>query len=137
MNSQNKIVIDGTNATLGRLASFIAKKSLQGEEIVIVNSDKIIITGNSEDIIKKYRKKVKKGGSSQKGPKILRTPERILKRTIRGMLKHKKNRVKEGFKKIRCYNKVPKEYEEIKKISSGKEKRSNYITLAELSKNIK
>ncbi len=137
MNPQNKIIIDGTNATLGRLASFIAKKALQGNEIIVVNSEKVIITGNPKNIIEKYRERIKRGGSSQKGPKIPRIPERILKRTIRGMLKHKKGKGAEAFKKIRCYNKVPEKYEEIKKISSGKEKKGRHITLKKLSENIK
>ena len=41
-------IIDGKNAVLGRLASFVAKEALKGEEIVIVNCDEIMITGNKK-----------------------------------------------------------------------------------------
>ena len=47
-------VIDGTNAVLGRLASYAAKQALQGEEIAIVNSEQIIITGNKKNIKAHY-----------------------------------------------------------------------------------
>jgi len=133
----DKIIIDGTNATLGRLASFTAKKALQGFDVIIINSEKVIISGNPKRIIEKYKVLKRKGGSSQKGPKIRREPERLLKRTIRGMIKHKSGKGREAFKKIKCYNKIPKELEEVKKISSGKEKKSRHITLKELSKAIK
>ena len=43
---KNQIVIDATNATMGRLASYVAKQALLGKQIAIVNSEKAIITGN-------------------------------------------------------------------------------------------
>ena len=42
-------IIDGKNAVLGRLASFAAKEALRGEEIVILNCEQIIITGNKRN----------------------------------------------------------------------------------------
>jgi len=45
-------IINGENAILGRLASYVAKESLKGEEFVILNCKKIIITGNRKDIEK-------------------------------------------------------------------------------------
>ncbi|MFH1307477.1 MAG: 50S ribosomal protein L13 [archaeon] len=130
-----KLIIDGENATLGRLSSFIAKQALLGKEIAVVNSEKVIITGTKENILEKYSILVKKGGSSQKGPKIIRTPERILKRTIRGMLSHKKGRGSEAFDRIRCYNKIPEEYKDSKKIKSGRKNKG--MTLRELTKLLK
>ena len=43
-------IIDGTDATLGRLASYAAKQALQGEEIVVLNCEKVIITGKRKSI---------------------------------------------------------------------------------------
>ena len=48
-----KRIIDGNGAVFGRICSYAAKKSLEGDEIVIVNSEKAIISGNKKDIIKK------------------------------------------------------------------------------------
>ena len=45
-------IIDGTNAVLGRLASYVAKKVLKGEEVIILNCEHILITGNKKSIRK-------------------------------------------------------------------------------------
>ena len=79
-------IIDGTNAVLGRLASYAAKQALQGEEIVILNCDKVIITGRKQKLREEFLEKRRRVGSSQKGPKLHRSSEKIVKRTIRGML---------------------------------------------------
>ncbi len=132
-----EIIIDGKNATMGRLASYVAKQALLGRKIVIINANEVIIVGDKKNIIGKYQQRIRLGGHSLKGPKIIRTPERILKRTIKGMLSHKQVRGKNAMKNIMCYNKVPEEYKEKKKIVAGKIKKSKFITLKELSERIK
>ena len=127
-------VIDGEGAIMGRLASYAAKEALKGEEIVILNTEKVIITGNRENIKENFEKKRTHVGSSQKGPKISRSPEKILKRAIRGMLPHRKGRGKIALGKIKCYVGIPKEFQNTKKISGGKEITSKYITIEELKK---
>ena len=132
-----KIIIDGANATLGRLASYAAKQALMGKEIVIVNANDVVIVGNRNNILEKYVIIVKKGGSSLKGPKISRTPERLLKRTIRGMLPHKKGRGEDAVDKIKCYNETPEEFKNSKKIIAGKTKTGKFMKLSELVSLIK
>jgi large subunit ribosomal protein L13 len=114
-------IIDGKDAVLGRLASFVAKDLLIGEEIVILNCEQVIVTGNKKKIQKDFEKKRSKVGSGQQGPKISRSSEKIVKRAIRGMLPNpREGRGKEALKRIKCYNKVPKEYETVKKILAGR-----------------
>ena len=114
-------IIDGKDAVLGRLASFVAKNLLKGEEIIIINCEQVIITGNKRRIKEDFEEKRSKVGSGQKGPKVSRLSEKIMKRTIRGMLpNHRKGRGKEALKRIRCYVGVPKEYEKSKKILAGR-----------------
>jgi len=138
MNNKNEIIIDGENNIMGRLASYSAKQSMLGKNIIILNCDKVIVIGNKKDIIAKYLRLFKLGGSSLKGPKIIRTPERILKRVIRGMLSHKQSRGRESLKRIRCYNDIPEKYKESEKISIFKnEKYQKYITLKELATGLK
>ena len=118
-------IIDGKNAILGRLASYAAKEALKGEEIIILNCEQIIITGNKRDIKENFEARRSRVGSSQKGPKLSKTSEKIVKRAIRGMLPdHRKGRGKIAYKKIKCYTGVPKEFQEAKKIVGGKEKRT-------------
>lgn len=105
-------IIDGSGAVLGRLASYVAKESLKGEEIAIINCSEVIITGNREKIKEEFHEKRSRVGSSQKGPKHSRKTEKIVKRTIRGMLpNYREGRGREAWKRIKCYDKIPKELE--------------------------
>lgn len=128
-------IIDGKNAVLGRLASYAAKQALKGEEIIILNCKNIIITGSKENIKESIDIKTKRVGHSQKGPKYHRTTEKIVKRTIRGMLpNHRWGRGREAFKRIKCYSGIPKEFEDKKKIIAGKEKTGKYFEIKEFVK---
>jgi len=128
-------IIDGKNAVLGRLASYVAKEALNGEDIAIVNCEQVIITGNKKDIEKEFLEKRSRVGSSQKGPKHIKTSERIVKRAIRGMLPdHRKGRGKIAYKRIKCYIGIPKEFEETKKIVTGKEKKIKAFQVKQFSK---
>jgi large subunit ribosomal protein L13 len=130
----NELIINAKDGVLGRIASHAAKQSLLGKTITITNCNEAIITGRKQDIILKYKTLIAKGGSSQKGPKILKTPERIMKRTIRGMLSHKQSRGSEAHKRIICYNETPSEFEGRDSLSMIKDLKTNAITLKELSK---
>ena len=132
-----KIVIDGSNAILGRLASYAAKQALLGKEVSIVNCEKTIISGNRKVILEKYKILRIKGGSSLKGPKFPTTPAMIVKRTIRGMLSHKQLRGSTAFKKIRCYEGLPKELVESKREMVAQSEGMNGMDLAELSEELR
>ena len=130
-----KKVIDGTNAVLGRLASYAAKEALKGFEIAVLNCEKVIITGNKKFIKDSFEIKRGRVGSSQKGPKHSRLSDRIVKRTIRGMLpNYREGRGRETYKKIKCYVGVPTEFKDAKMIKAGKEKQSKYVEVGEISK---
>jgi len=134
--ANNKIIIDGKNAILGRLASYVAKQAMLGKEIAIVNCDEVVVSGKPRSVIGEYDEMRKKGGSSLQGPFFPKSPERIVKRTIRGMLSYKQGRGLAALKRVKCYNDTPEEFGEGKKIVAGKEKKIKTIKLKELSKEI-
>lgn len=127
-----KIVIDGKNAILGRLASYAAKQALLGKEIIVVNCDGIVVSGRPRMVIGEYNEIRKKGGSSLRGPYFPKQPENLLKRTIRGMLSYKQGRGEDALKRIKCFGGTPQEYKDLKKIVAGKEKSVKTMTLKEL-----
>jgi len=128
-------IIDGTNAVMGRLASYVAKEALKGEEINIVNCERVLISGNKKMIEREFHEKRSRFGSSQKGPKLIKVSERMVKQVIRGMLpNHREGRGREAWKRIRCYNKLPKEFEGKKMIKAGKEKAGKYHEVKEFAK---
>jgi large subunit ribosomal protein L13 len=132
----NEIVIDGTNALLGRLASYAAKQAILGKNVRILKCNEVVISGNKRTIISEYQQTRARGKGTQKGPNFPTVPEKIVKRTIRGMLSHRQKRGLDALKRIRCYNEIPKEYEEVKKIKAGKEKPLQTISLKELAREI-
>jgi len=115
--------IDAKDAPLGRVASYVAKEALKGEEVKVFNCSEAIITGRFEKIKSDFQIKRSRVGQSQKGPKHPATSEKIVKRAIRGMLPNfRVGRGREAFKKILCYSSTPKEFEEVKKESFAAKK---------------
>lgn len=128
-------IIDGENAILGRIASHAAKLAIQGDEVAVVNCDKIIITGNKEFILEEFNRKRARHGSSQKGPIQSKNLEKMVKRTIRGMLpNHRWGVGRAALKRIKCYKSVPKELEKENRIKMEKIGAKKYSLLKEFSK---
>lgn len=129
------IVVDASGAVVGRIASYVAKQALLGKEIAVVNCSSAIISGNRKMIIKEYHSAMYRGGFSLNGPFFeKRSPERIVKRTIRGMLSYKQGRGASAFERIKCYNDVPAEFSAEKKISLKREIKGATMALSELIK---
>ena len=128
----DQIIIDATGAALGRLATFAAKQSLLGKQVRIINCDNAVITGKKKVIIEVYKAKIRRGGYSQKGPYIPRTTERLVRRTIRGMLPWNITRGREAFKRIKCYAEKPEEFSKAENITTFPRAKLPYITVAQL-----
>jgi large subunit ribosomal protein L13 len=99
-------VIDATDSVLGRLASVVAKRLLEGEEIVVVNAEHAIISGDRVSVFNEY-KTMRGIGSQTSGPFFPRMPDKIVTRTIRGMIPYQKPRGREAFKRLRVYIGIP------------------------------
>jgi large subunit ribosomal protein L13 len=139
MSSENAIIIDAKGLILGRMASIIAKRLLQGESIIVLNAEKAAISGKRLQIVKEA-KTFLEVGHPRKGPYHPRRPDRIVRRTIRGMLPRKKPKGKQAYKRLKVYLGAPKEFEdkEIQTIldASAEKLKSPYITVGELAKEI-
>ena len=128
-------IINGQGAVMGRLASYVAKELLKGEEIAIVNCNEVIISGSKKRIEADFLEKRGRIGSSQKGPKHPKNSERIVKRAVRGMLPdHREGRGRTAWKNLRCYNGIPKELEGKEIQEFNKEKKFKSIKVKELIK---
>jgi len=130
-------VIDADNVVLGRLASIIAKRLLDGEEITVVNCEKALVLGSRDQILADYLHK-RKRGSQRKGPYYPKKADRIFKRTVRGMLPYQKPRGREALKRLKVHIGTPPElkdevFEQVAKIT--KLPRTS-IRLGEISKRL-
>lgn len=139
MSSENAIIIDAKGLILGRMASIIAKRLLQGESVIVLNAEKTAISGKRLQIVKEA-KTFLEVGHPRKGPYHPRRPDKIVRRTIRGMLPRKKPKGKQAYKRLKVYLGAPKEFEdkEIQTIleASAEKLKSPYITVGELAKEI-
>jgi large subunit ribosomal protein L13 len=103
------IIIDAKDLICGRIATFAAKQALLGESIVVVNSERAVLTGHKKKILADYQRK-RAMGTWATGPFYHRSPDRLLRRMIRGMLPHKQEKGRDAFKRIMCYLGVPEEF---------------------------
>jgi len=139
MPSNTSVIIDAKDLILGRMASSVAKLLLEGEKVIILNAEKAAISGKKQHIVTDA-KTFLEVGHPRKGPYHPRRPDKIVSRTIRGMLPRRKPKGIQAFKRLRVYLGVPVEFEgkniqTITEATTGKLK-SPYITVGELAKEI-
>jgi large subunit ribosomal protein L13 len=138
-------IIDATDLVLGRLAARVAKMALMGEEIVIVNCEKAIISGKGYVVLRKFQVREKRV-QPFKGPFKKRMPDRIVRSVVKGMLPHAKwtedSRGRQAFGRVKCFLGVPDEYktqklETFAEITAEKLKSPFYVTVGEISQLLK
>lgn len=130
-------VVDASGLVLGRAASLIAKRLLNGETIVVVNAEKSVVTGGRTPAIAHYTE-ARARGSVRSGPHFPRYPDRIFRRTVRGMLPHLQTRGKVAFRRLKVYIGVPPEYvgvaTEVLEDAKARPTLRPPVTLAEITK---
>ncbi len=131
-------VIDASGHVLGRLSSVIAKRLLNGEKIVVINAEKAVVTGDKSMVFQRYKEKFDRG-SKEKGPYYPRHPERIFKRTVRGMIPWRSRRGREAYRNLKVFMGVPAEIkgdaEVVEEALLSKISRAEkYVTVGEISK---
>jgi large subunit ribosomal protein L13 len=97
-------VVDAAGQTLGRLSTVVAdtlrgkRKPIYtpnidtGDFVVIINAEKIVVTGNKLETKMYYRHSGYPGGikSEPLGKLLARRPEEVIRRAVKGMLPHNK-----------------------------------------------
>lgn len=112
------VVVDAKGHLLGRLASYIAKELQNGQRIVVVRADEVLISGSLFRNKLKFMDFLHKRMSTnpKKGPIHNRSPARILWRTVRGMLKHKSPKGAAALGRLKCFDGVPLSYNGRKRV---------------------
>ena len=99
-NKKNWCIIDAKEKVLGRLASQVAHRIRgkhnpmftphvdTGDWVIVINADKVLMTGNKQEQKKYYRHSGYIGGLKTETAKevLEKKPERIIKAAVRGML---------------------------------------------------
>jgi len=128
-------IIDAEGAILGRMCTTIAKRLLGGEDIAVINSEKAIISGKRRAIKERYTQK-REVGTYRKGPFFPRFPDRLVKRTIRGMIPYQTSHGRAAYKRVKCYIGIPKEFtgKKYEKIQTALKQPVEFMTVGDLSK---
>ena len=133
-------VINAEGLILGRLCTHVAKRLLNGEEIVVVNAERAIVSGRRAQLLEFYKHRRKRGKSHlTKGPYYPRTADRIVKRSVRGMVEYRKPSGRAALKRLKVYLGVPKEFESAKSetIESAKKPHlAKFVYLEEITKEL-
>jgi len=95
------VVVDARDCVMGRVASEVAQRALDGETVAVVNAERAVVTGSEDDVVETYRKRTDLGSDS--GPHYPKRPDAIFKRAIRGMLPYTDARGREAFENVRVY----------------------------------
>ena len=126
-------IINAEGAVLGRMCTNIAKRLLNGEQVAVVNSEKVIVTGK-KTMIKAHYIQEREVGTYRKGPFFPRMPDRIVKRTVRGMMPYQSPHGRTAFKRLKCYIGIPKEFagQTFEKVPDAEKHPADFMTLQEL-----
>lgn len=132
-------IVDAEGLILGRMATYIAKRLLNGEEIVIVNAEKAIFSGKKSSKLGDA-KEFLGVGAPMRGPFHYRRPDRIVKKSIRGMLPYKRPKGKQALKRLRVYLGIPSDLKDQKVETllnaQAKKLKCPYLTVGEFATEI-
>ncbi len=130
------LVVDAGDCILGRVASQVAERALGGERVAVINAERAVITGDENDVMERYHKRTNVG--SDRGPAHPRRPDTIFKRSIRGMLPHKRPRGREAHENVRVYVGNPHDWEAERLEDTSLDRLSNirFLQLGEISEQL-
>jgi len=130
-------VIDGSNLIYGRLATAVATLIMDGEEVVVLNAEKIIVTGTRAEVLKNFKHKVDVGEvTKRKGPFYPRRADLLFKRCVRGMIPRYTTTGREAYRDLKVFVGAPKQFDnaEMTPVETAKKKVScKFVTLGEIS----
>jgi large subunit ribosomal protein L13 len=132
-------LVNAEGLVLGRMASKVAKRLLNGEEVIIVNAEKAVLSGKKKSKVAEA-KEFLEVGAPERGPFHYRRPDRIVKKTVRGMVPFKQPKGKNAFKRLKVFMGVPEELKDKQMITIDEAQavklKGPHFTLAELAKEV-
>jgi large subunit ribosomal protein L13 len=133
------VVVNAEGLILGRMSSKVAKRLLNGEEVVIINAEKAVLSGKKKSKIAEAHEFLEVG-APKRGPFHYRRPDRIVLKTVRGMLPMKQPKGKKALANLKVFMGIPEELKKQKTETLSDAQASKLkgpqFTLAELAKAI-
>lgn len=130
------MIIDAKNLIAGRIGTYVAKRAILGEEMTVVNSEQAIMTGSKKVVLAKYQSLDNKGEPFH-GPFLPKTPDRFLKRIIKGMIPYKQGKGRDAMARVKCYTGIPselkgKDFKTLDNANISKVQNLKYLTIKEV-----
>ena len=127
------VVVDARDCIMGRVASQVAERAIDGERVAVVNAERAVVTGSEDDVVGTFQERRRVG--SDRGPAYPKRPDGIFKRSIRGMVPYKRDKGREALENVRVY--VGNPYDDDGEVLDGTslDRLSNikFVSLAEVS----
>jgi large subunit ribosomal protein L13 len=131
--------INAEGLIVGRMASIVAKKILNGESVVIVNAEKALMTGKKRMLIEDYvtKRNMQNKQNPEKSPKFPNVPNLFVRRLVRGMLPWKTTRGKDAFRKLKVFVGNPEAVKDFEAVEAAKPKNLvKYMVIGDLCRQL-
>ena len=115
---EKKIVIDSKGHLMGRLASIVAKEILNGQQVVVVRVEKMVLSGslyNRRVEYLEFKNRNSNTNPRKGGPYHFKAPSKIFWRAVRGMVPHKTKKGAAALEKLKIFEGCPYPYSHMKK----------------------
>jgi large subunit ribosomal protein L13 len=131
--------VNAEGLIVGRMCSKVAKRLLNGEEVIILNSEKAVFSGKKKSKVLEAHIFLEVG-APMRGPFHYRRPDRFLRKTVRGMVPYRLPKGKAAYKRLKVFMGVPIEFKDQTMITFDEAQSINlkgpHFTLGELAKEI-
>jgi large subunit ribosomal protein L13 len=132
-------LVNAEGLIVGRMCSKVAKRLLNGEEVIILNAEKAVFSGKKKSKVAEA-KQFLEVGAPMRGPFHYRRPDRFLRKIVRGMVPFKSPKGKSAYKRLKVFMGVPFELKDQSMITFKEAQSVNlrgpHFTLGELAKEI-
>jgi len=132
-------LVNAEGLIVGRMCSKVAKRLLNGEQVIVVNAEKAVFSGKKKSKVAEA-KQFLEVGAPMRGPFHYRRPDRYLRKTVRGMLPFKQPKGKNAYKRLKVYMGIPTELKDQQMITFEEASSTNlkgpHFTLAEMAREI-
>ena len=116
---EKEVLIDAKGHLMGRLASIVAKEILNGQRVVIVRSELMVLSGSLYrrrcDFLE-FKNRNSNTNPRKGGPYHYKCPSKIFWRAVRGMVPHKTKKGTAALNRMKIFEGCPHPYATRKKM---------------------
>ena len=132
-------LVNAEGLIVGRMCSKVAKRLLNGEEVIILNAEKAVFSGKKKSKVLEAHIFLEVG-APRRGPFHYRRPDRFLRKAVRGMVPYKQPKGKNAYKRLKVFMGIPLELKDQEMITFTEASSANlkgpHFTLGEMAKEI-